>query len=394
MRLLQRAKNIYHFLQAQAWRLYFGRPDTALTLLGVTGTNGKTTTCYLLDSMLAHEFGRARVGMMTTVAVRTGEQLVANTTKLTTLPSRAVYRRLRDMHRAGVRQVVLELSSHALDQGRLAGITLAGAIVLNLEREHLDYHGTLAEYGRAKGKIARMLKAGAPLVVREDTIGKLHITNDRLQSLHVITFTAAQAEAVRTPLPGGWNRENVLAATLLARAYGIGPDAVAAGVAAVRHVPGRVEWIERAGRPRVIIDYAVTPDALRRLYAYVRSQESGKLYAVLGAAGLRDRGKRPGMARAAAELADEVVLTREDPWTESENQIFADLERGLVDSTVAWRRIVDRREAIRYCLAQAQAHDVVVVTGKGAEQGMAVGREIVPWNDRKVIEELLEEREE
>jgi len=137
--------------------------------------------------------------------------------------------------------------------------------------------------------------------------------------------------------------------------------------------------------PRVLIDYAVTPDALERVYKEVREQTQGKIFAVLGACGNRDRGKRPQMARAVAKYADELVLTREDPWTESEEQIFKDLEGGLLDAEIKWHRIVGRREAIKYCLESAGPDDVVVVTGKGAEVGMAVGNKVTPWSEKEVI---------
>ena len=402
MRAWQLVKNLYHRVQAHAWRWRYGRPDRGLMLYGITGTNGKTTTCYLLDSMLAEHFGRQRVGMMTTVALRIGERVVVNTTKLTTLPSRQVYHRLRDMRRAGVQHVVLELSSHALDQGRLAGVRLAGGIILNLEREHLDYHQTMAAYGRAKGKIISYLKPGASLVVREDIIEKLQIHppagGHKFQTLNLIRFTAEHAQSVITPLPGEWNRENVLAASLVARAGGVSEAAIEAGAHRVSQVPGRMEWVRTQNSPRVLIDYAVTPGALMRLYRYVRSETTGRIFAVLGAAGLRDRGKRPAMARAVAQFADEIILTREDPWTEDEEQIFKDLEQGLAPRSprgaVGWRRIPDRREAIRYCLERAQRNAVVVVTGKGAEQSMAIGKKIIAWNDKQVVLELLGELEE
>jgi UDP-N-acetylmuramoyl-L-alanyl-D-glutamate--2,6-diaminopimelate ligase len=147
--------------------------------------------------------------------------------------------------------------------------------------------------------------------------------------------------------------------------------------------------VDAGGGVRVLIDYAVTPDALDRLYSYVKEEADGKVFGVLGAAGLRDRGKRPDMARAVARYADVLILTREDPWTESEDQIFSDLEKGLAGSDIEWRRIVDRKEAIASLLDRAQSGDVVVVTGKGAERGMAIGKDIIPWNDRKVVEGLL-----
>lgn len=384
-RLYQQIKNIYHSIQAQAWRAYYGWPDKTLKIYGVTGTNGKTTTCYVLAGILREAYGRRKVGMLSTVAFWIGEEEEVNKTKMTTLDSRLVFKNLKRMAGQGVEQVVVEMTSHALDQNRLSGVELDGAIILNIEREHLNYHGTMEEYAVAKGKIIDYLKLGAPLVIKEDDELIRKIVKSR-HGLSTICFTAEQAKGVTTPLLGEWNKENVLAASLLAGAVGVGKEVIRRGVDCIKGVPGRMEWVNQ-----VLIDYAVTPDALERLYKYVKEGTSGKIIAILGAAGLRDRGKRPLMARAVASFADEIVLTREDPWTESEEQIFSDLEGGLNDSQVKWQRIVDRKEALRYAIGKAQADDVIVVTGKGAERGMAIGKKIIPWSDKEVIQQLLAE---
>lgn len=393
MRLWQQAKNVYHLVQAVFWRRFFGQPDQALQVYGVTGTNGKTTTCYLLASMLAEAFGVDMVGMLTTVGIRLGTHEEINETKMTTLPSRKVFHYLHRMRQAGVKHVVIELTSHALDQHRVHGIHLAGAIILNVEREHLDYHYTMEHYATAKERIFDYLATEAPLVGKADDVRvQRMLTVAKQRGLNVHAFTAAGAANIETPLPGAINKENAAAATELARALGLSAEDIDEGLARVKRVPGRMEWIRRANAPAVIIDYAVTPDALERLYKEVRDQTRGRVFAVLGAAGLRDRGKRPAMARAAARYADVVILTREDPWTEPEEQIFSDLEKGLRDTTARWQRIPDRRMALMHALRTAGPGDTVVVTGKGAERGMAVGRTIIPWHDRTVILELLKSR--
>ena len=168
MRLYQQLKNIYHFGQAQAWRAYYGWPDQKLKIYGVTGTNGKTTTCYVLAGILSEAYGRKKVGMLSTVAFWIGEEEEVNKTKMTTLDSRLVFENLKKMVDKGVEQVALEVTSHALDQNRLSGIKLDGAIILNMAREHLDYHGTMEEYARVKGKVINYLKPKAPLIVKGD----------------------------------------------------------------------------------------------------------------------------------------------------------------------------------------------------------------------------------
>lgn len=398
-RAYQQLKNVYHFFQARFWRLLYGRPNQGVKIYGVTGTNGKTTICILFGSILRAAQGKEKVGLLSTIVFWLGEEEVVNESKMTTLRSRDVFRYLKEMRQRGVTHVVMEVTSHALDQHRLSGVQLEGAIITNLAREHLDYHKTMEEYMRAKARILGYIKPEGAVVGKGDDEWVKKILDSaentskersRAGEVKVVRFTSEESKTVTTPLPGDANQENVLAAAKLARAAGISEDAIQQGVGEVTHVPGRMEWVEAPQGFRVLIDYAVTPDALERLYQYVRGQTQGKIYGILGAAGLRDRGKRPDMARIVAQYADELVLTREDPWTEREEQIFQDLEKGLHAVTIPWQRITDRREALQYCIGKAQKGDVVVVTGKGAERGMGVGKKIIPWNEREVVVELLQ----
>lgn len=389
MRFYQQLKNLYHFFQAHFWRALYGWPDRGLVIYGVTGTNGKTTTCHLLASMLQAAHGKGQVGMLTTIAFWLGEEKVINETKMTTLPSRAVFSYLQQMRQRGVRYVVLELTSHALDQHRLSGIRLDGAIILNVTREHLDYHKTLEHYAAAKEKIIDLLNDNAPLVGKaDDRLVAPMLKRARRRGARVVEFTQHTASSVAAKLPGIVNQENTIAATLLLQAVGVAPAAITQGIANLTSVPGRMQWLELPTGARALIDYAVTPDALERLYQDLRQRTTGKIYAVLGACGLRDRGKRPDMARVVAKYADELIITREDPWTEREEQIFADLEAGLTNTTTPWRRVVDRRDALKYVISQAKAGDIVVATGKGAETGMGIGKKIVPWNEAEIIREI------
>ncbi len=391
-RLYQLIKNMYHYVQAHMWRAIYGFPQSGLHIYGVTGTNGKTTTSYFLDSILSAEYGREKVGMLTTVAIRMGEREEINKTKLTTLPSQTVYKYLRQMKQAEVEHVVVEITSHALDQHRIAGIQFDGGIVLNLAREHLDYHVTMDDYRSAKQRILNYLKPGAPFVGKADDehVSKI-IDAAKQKGIPTYTFTAKTAQETMTSLPGHVNHENATAAALVARAVGVSDNSIAEGILALTHVPGRMERIETPKGFSVVIDYAVTPDALERLYADIRENTSGRVLALLGAAGNRDRGKRPQMAEVVANYADLLVITREDPWTESEDQIFSDLEQGLQHTNTPWKRIVDRKEALTFLLQQASTEDAVVVTGKGAEMGMGIGKDIIPWNDRQIIEEILKQ---
>ncbi len=387
---IQSIKNIGHFFETHLWRIFYGMPDLGMHIYGITGTNGKTTTSYILASILEAAYGKEKVGMLTTVSFRVGGVEEMNATKMTTLPSRKVFQYLSRMKKAGVKYVVLETTSHALHQHRLAGITLDGAILLNIAREHLDYHKVMERYSAAKEMIVPLLGINAPFVGK-DQDPLVHDILDRSEKrpVRVIRMTEKDIATTVTPLAGSINKENAAAASSLARAVGVPEDAIVSGVAALEKVPGRMEKIKTSQGFTVIIDYAVTPDALERLYSDTKKEAKGRILATLSAAGLRDRGKRPDMARVVAKYADRIVVTREDPWTESEEQIFTDLEKGLENTTVVWERIVDRTEALRTLLQDAKSGDVVIATGKGAERGMGIGKDIIPWNEREVIEGIL-----
>ena len=377
-------------------------PDKNMHIYGITGTNGKTTMSYLLTSILEQVYGKEKVGMLTTVAFRIAGIEEFNATKMTTLPSKKIFAYLKKMKDTGVTHVVLETTSHALDQNRLAGILFDGAIILNIAREHLDYHKTMEQYAAAKERIVQFLKKDAPVIGKQDD-EYVRVIMDRAEKVgvRVVRMTQENIAETNTPLAGSINKENAAAASLLARAVGIAEKNIAEGIDDVKKVPGRMEKIIAAQGFTVIIDYAVTPDALERLYSDIKKDVNTKrILATLSAAGLRDRGKRPDMARAVAKYADRIVVTNEDPWTEPDEQIYRDLESGLpspyqgegggeVDRGVDWQRIPDRKEALRNLLQEAKSGDVVVCTGKGAERGMGIGKEIVPWNEREVIEEIL-----
>lgn len=391
MRLYQQLKNVYHFFESHLWRIVYGTPDTGMHIYGVTGTNGKTTTSYLLASILEHAYGKEHVGMLTTVAFRIAGEEEINKTKMTTLPSKKIFAYLKKMKKQNVTHVVLETTSHALDQNRFAGIQFDGAVILNISREHLDYHKKIEQYSAAKEKIVEYLKKDGPLVGKhDDKYVRAIMDTAEKNGVRVVRMTTEDVAKTTTPLAGSINKENAAAASLLARAVGIAEKHVTDGIAAVTLVPGRMEKIQTSKGFTVIIDYAVTPDALERLYSDVRKDKNTKrILATLSAAGLRDRGKRPDMARAVAKYADRIVVTNEDPWTESEEQIYSDLEKGLENTQVPWQRIPDRKEALKSLLQEAQPGDVVVATGKGAERGMGIGKEIIPWNEREIFEEIL-----
>ena len=364
-----------------------------MRIYGVTGTSGKTTTVWVLDAILAEEFGRDRVGMISTELFRVGAKEVPNETHMTSINSRKLNGLLRQMRFAGVKHVVIEMTSHALDQKRMAGLKLAGAIITNITREHLDYHKTMSSYAAAKGKIVNYLVPDGILVGNASDKWASRILHKAQSKKHKTqSFTHEQAQSVKTSLLGDFNKENVLAAMTLARAVGVPEEAIAKGVAEIKQVPGRLEWLNTPWGARVMIDFAQTPNEYERLYQSLRSQVYGKLIGVFGAAGRRDREKRPVIAKTVAQYADEIILTQDEPYGDPEDEIYAGLEAGLTDAIIPCQRIEDRREAMKYAIEKTRAGDVVAVTGMGNYTTRAVGEEMIPWNDKKIAEELIRER--
>jgi len=410
-------------------RSFYGDPAGELSLVGVTGTNGKTSVTYLLESILAR--AEHRVGLIGTVEIRhPGEHQVSTNT---TPESLDLQRSLRSMRTNDVDTVVIEVSSHGLELGRVAGCRFAVAAFTNLTQDHLDFHETMDAYRDAKALLFREhLAEGAHAVVNvDDPAGcvyaeiarqagakVLRVSRDpagdaevaleradvRMDGTHARIRLPDGALDLELPLIGDFNVENALVACGAAWAAGAGPEAIAAGVTACPQVPGRVERIEGPGdAPTVLVDYAHTPDALEKLVRTLRPLSSGRLITVFGCGGDRDRAKRPLMAEAAARHSDRVVATSDNPRTEDPERILADVVKGLAGrERVAAERLdgtdggytvlVDRREAIGLAVGIARAEDTVVIAGKGHEDYQIVGRDKLPFSDTDEARRALRRR--
>ena len=390
----------------------FGQPSTKLAVLGVTGTNGKTTTTYLLEN-IARAAG-IRPGVIGTIGTRIdgvavpGERTTPEATEL-----QAVLSRMAD---AGVGLAAIEVSSHALVMHRVDGTRFAAACFTNLSHDHLDFHAGLEDYFEAKARLFAPAFTAAAAANLDDAHGVEIARRAGAAGLSVLGFglEAAGAEVravgldaspagnafrlatpygsadVRSPLVGRFNASNALAAAATALAAGLDVDAVAAGLAAPIVVPGRMERVE-AGQPfPVLVDYAHTPDGLVQVLRAARPLvgAGGRLVVVFGCGGDRDRAKRPEMGRAAADLADVVVVTSDNPRSEDPRAIIDEVLAGI---PAAGRPVVepDRRRAIGEALAGRGPDDVVVVAGKGHEQGQTTGGVTVPFDDRVVAREEL-----
>ncbi|GLC26482.1 UDP-N-acetylmuramoyl-L-alanyl-D-glutamate--2,6-diaminopimelate ligase [Roseisolibacter agri] len=384
----------------------YGDPARQLTLVGVTGTNGKTTTVDMLRHLLdAPDRPSASIG---TLGVRVGSAgtPLPGGSGLTTPGPVELQRLFRQLVDAGVRQVAMEVSSHSLDQRRVEGVAFDAAVFTNLTRDHLDYHETMDAYLAAKARlVAHLTPTGAAVVNADDPAWATLPSAAR-----TVTFSVAGADAdvavtnlafdargsrgtlrvgadeatLALPLIGDFNVANAAAAAAAAHALGMPIDMIATRLAEQPQVPGRLEVVHES--PTVLRDYAHTPDALERAIAAVRPFTRGRVIVVFGAGGDRDRGKRPEMGRIAARDADVAVLTSDNPRTEDPERILDDIEAGMGQG--GHHRVVDRREAIARALELAGPDDVVLLAGKGHETYQVRGTETFPFDERAIVAEL------
>ncbi|RIL10095.1 UDP-N-acetylmuramoyl-L-alanyl-D-glutamate--2,6-diaminopimelate ligase [bacterium] len=401
----------------------FGHPSRHLAVVGVTGTDGKTTTSTLIHAML-RAAGR-RAGLVSTVAAHIGDEAVDTGLHVTTPEPEDLQAFLAAMHAHDTDVAVLEVTSHGLAQHRVTGVKFDVAVITNVTHESLEYHGTFEAYTEAKALLFHMLaetppypgvhktavlNAGDPSfarfraipVARQLTYSLTGPADFRARDLRHsaggLAFTADTPVGpvdVRSRLVGHYNAANILAAMAAAHALGLDADAWRAGVAAVEGIPGRMQAID-GGQPFLaLVDFAHTPNALRSALATARELVGpmGRVIAVFGCAGLRDPAKRGDMGRVAAAMADLTIVTAEDPRTEDPAAIVDQIARGLADAggvegETFWRE-VDRGTAIRRACATAEPADVVIVCGKGHEQSMCFGTIEYPWDDRDAVRAAL-----
>ncbi len=391
-----------------AARLY-QEPSEALQVVGVTGTNGKTSVAGFLAQALAAE---GHVGHLGTLGEGLWGRLEPATN--TTPDVFTVHRRLAEARDAGARFAVMEVSSHALDQERVAGVRFACAVFTNLSRDHLDYHGDMAAYGAAKARLFHELQPEAVVINRDDAFGarlcetvRAPLWDYRLgegparlrgrilqldESGLALELALAQGRArVMTPLLGRFQAHNLTAAAAALLAMGMTLEEAAGRLNGVSAPPGRMEPFRGPGRPLVVVDYAHTPDALAAALVALRPHTRGRLWCVFGCGGERDEGKRPLMGRAAEQGADRVIVTDDNPRGEDPAAIAAQILAGMTGPEAA-TVIHDRAEAIAHAIGRAGADDVVLVAGKGHETTQQVGGRTLPHDDRAWVRTLLEGR--
>jgi len=393
---------------AQIARTFYGDPASDLSLVGITGTNGKTTVSFLLQSLLA-ETGHP-AGRIGTLGYGYGG--VAAATRNTTPESLELQGILRQMVDAGVRSVALEVSSHALASHRVDGLTFAVRLFTNLSRDHLDHHGTLEAYFAAKRRLLSGFGAGPRWVNADDPWGRrllielpgcsgfsaegapgaaVRVVERQLDEggIRASLDTPWGPVTLRSPLLGRFNLDNLLAAAAAAGELGLSAKAIEAGLVAARGAPGRLQPVtDPVGRVQVFVDYAHTPAALSVALAALRPHTRGRLVVVFGCGGERDPGKRAPMGTAAAAGADLLIVTDDNPRGERSDSIIEQIVAGVPAGTEL-RVQPDRRAAIMWAIAQAQPQDVLLIAGKGAERYQERGGVRLPFDDAACAREAL-----
>jgi UDP-N-acetylmuramoyl-L-alanyl-D-glutamate--2,6-diaminopimelate ligase len=402
---------------------FYGRPSERLTLVGITGTNGKTTTSYLLAAIF--DAAGIRCGRIGTVGYRIGQREYE--AARTTPEAPELQRMLRDMLAQGCGACVMEVSSHALVLRRADHLRFAAGIFTNLTRDHLDFHGDMEEYFAAKRRLAELLPAGAVGVANVDdprgaafaaaaqrpvtysidapadvTPGRISFS---LDGLEFDVRTPRGSLRVRSKLVGRPNAYNILAAVAAATALDLPFSAIEQGVRDLEHVPGRFQVVSSASDDvRVVVDYAHTDDALKNLLETARPLATGRVVTVFGCGGDRDKTKRPLMGAVAARLSDVVIVTSDNPRSEDPEVIIEDIKRGIVlpadrigpggqgPKPTPWLAIADRKAAIERAIRDARPGDLVLVAGKGHEKYQVIGSRTLPFDDVEVARAALASR--
>ncbi len=401
---------------------FYGYPAHQLCTIGVTGTDGKTTTCNLISALL--DVAGKRDGLMTTANFKLCGQEWENATRQSTLEALEIQQFLRRMVDVDARYAVIEATSHGLELQRVRGCAFDIGVVTNITHEHLDFHGTIENYRRAKARLFEMLDPvrdkglgiQAIAILNRDDVSyevlkpycNVPILDYGFDKAATVRAVDAQLDAnstrfrailpgaeidIETQLAGRFNASNCLAAIATAYSLGVKPADIARGLASVAGVTGRMERIDEGQPFTVIVDYAHTPDSLEKVLSILRPLTRGKLLAVFGSAGERDRQKRPIMGQIAAQMSDFIVITDEDPREEDRERILREIAKGAESAGKHEGRdflcIADRTQAIATAFARARSGDTVLLAGKGHEQSIIIGREKIPWDDRRVAREQL-----
>ena len=443
-RVTQSQINTFHKYQAILANINYKFPAHGMVVIGVTGTKGKTTTCHMISSILT-EAGY-KVGMATTASLQVGDQINMNNTNKSVMAPHKLQALIREMRNAHCDVLILEATSIGLDQYRLWGIPFRYVGLTNMAHDHLDYHKNWENYQKAKMKLFGLKSVKVAVINADDPVStdfieytsakKIvtystlssnipegatdHIYADKISSgISGAAFTVHcdnENEKISLQLPGIFSVENALCATAICLNMNLKIGTIAAGLNKLAHVPGRLEKIETKKGFSILVDYAHTPDSLEKLYSTLRPEVRGRMIAILGSCGDRDKTKRPIMGALAARFCDYVLVTDEEPYTEDPHSIIEEVAKGVPRGRALykpsgfvaqkmprpilktgnengendwWWKIEDRAEAIEKAILMAKMDDLIILTGMGSQNFKIVGDQQIPWNDRKVVEEIL-----
>ncbi len=421
-RNFQKIKNIYHLLKAIIANFRFMFPSRKITVIGVTGTNGKTTTVQMIGKVL--EATGRKVAVYSTINFKIGDEEEINKTKFTTQSAWSLQKFIAKALKNNCEYLVLETSSHALDQFRVWGVDYNMAVVTNITREHLDYHLTMADYRKTKLKLFKTVanswrRTTRTAIINQDMEKYQDFILPKMDENFLYSLKSKKTEAEKNiqmtaekilakgfesqflvngtdfklKLPGKFNIENALVAICVGVSQGIAMDTISKKLAKIESIPGRMDFVKNKKGLKIIVDYALTPDSMEQIGAMlktIKKQSEAKLIWVFGSCGNRDQGKRPIMGEIVSRFADYTIVTNEDPYDEDPVKIIEAIESGIKNKNKEkFARIVDRKKALKKALEIAKKGDVVLVTGKGAEENMLIGSKKIPWNDKRVIQKIL-----
>jgi len=392
--------NWYHFAWAFLGAIIYRFPSRKLKVIGVTGTNGKSTVVFLISRIL-EEAGYS-VAALSSIQFKIKDRVWPNDLKMT-MPGRITIQKfLKQANRAKCKYVVLEVTSEGIKQHRHQFINFQTAVFTNLTKEHIESHGSFENYKKAKGKLFKALKSNGKMIINSDDPNAdyflgfkarekmkygLKLAKDIEFSRNGMSFKFEKTQ-FNLNLIGKFNIYNVLAAISVGLSEKIPLNKIKLALENIKGIPGRMEFVVKEPFT-VIVDYAHTPDALEKVYQTIKESFPGKIIGILGAAGGgRDGWKRLELGKIAEKYLDKIIITNEDPYDESPKVIIDEIANGLKQKQP--KKILDRRQAIHYALEIAQLGDVVIITGKGCEPWMCVAKgKKVPWDDRKVVKEEL-----
>lgn len=406
-KLLRRIKNLAHFLNATTASISHGFPGRKIKIIEVTGTSGKTTTAHLIYEIF--RTAGKKVALISTISAIIDNEAIDTGFHVTTPSPHHLQKLLKQAVKAHTEYVVLEVTSHALDQHRTLGIPIDSAVITNITHEHLDYHRTFEKYQEAKAKI---LKNNRLSVLNMDDPSFGYLKNKAKGK--VITFGKNKNALINPSIlkiklrfPGDFNEENALAAAAVSLSYGIDVKTVEKAVENFITLPGRMEEVANTRGFKVVIDFAHKPDALEKVLLTARDMTRGNVIVLFGCAGLRDVQKRSMMGEIAATYSDFAVFTAEDPRTEDVKEIIRQIANGAACKGMVERRktakishlskksnyffrIPDRAEAIDFAInSLAKPHDIILLCGKGHEKSMCYGSKEYPWDERKITQKAL-----